>query len=129
MSMSLPFISLYVQMLGTNDKAMVACGEVPLTEWLQARRQLGNVSEASLLHMSKESIQNRLTALYSAAAASAPVGGIPVVFPALKTLRIVHNDFVAVRNVSLNGRIDVYTNLHFFSWISFTKCSQQRWNT
>lgn len=82
---------------------MVVSGDVSMADWMQARRQMASVTELSLLHMPYSAIHSKLTAVNLAAGAqSAESGGgtLNILFPAVKTVRFMFNEFHSIRNVS-----------------------------
>jgi hypothetical protein len=77
---------------------MVVSGEVSMADWMQARRQMSSVAELSLLHMSHSVIISKLTAVNLSAGAQSIEN---ILFPAVKTLRFMFNDFHSIRNVHI----------------------------
>ena len=84
------------QVSSAQEKAMVVSGEVSMADWMQARRQMSSVAELSLLHMSHSVIISKLTAVNLSAGAQSIEN---ILFPAVKTLRFMFNDFHSIRNV------------------------------
>jgi len=88
-------ITLDFELIGANEKCLIAVGESAMSDWVQARRHVFNVTEANFLHMSREAINARLTALNPNTAGAAKVATLP----ALQVLRFTHNDFNSLRSV------------------------------
>lgn len=81
---------------------MVVSGEVSMADWMQARRQMATVTELALLHMPYSAILSKLTAVNLAAGAQSGESGgtMNILFPAVKTVRFMFNEFHSIRNVS-----------------------------
>ncbi len=75
------------QIIGPDEKALIAVGDS--WEWTQSRRLLLNVTEASLYHMRRETVLAKFSAAHVAS------------LPALRTLRLIGNDFSTLANVSV----------------------------
>lgn len=73
-----------LEITGPNEKALIAVGDV--WEWVQARRLLATVTEASLLHMKKETVVVRFS-------------GNIASLPSLKYLRLVNNEIESIPDV------------------------------
>jgi hypothetical protein len=74
-----------LELITQNEKALVAVGES--WEWVQAKRLLVNVIEASLYHMSKGTIISKFSANLAW-------------LPSLTCLRLVNNELTSLRDVS-----------------------------
>jgi len=72
------------QLVAPNEKALIAVGDS--WDWVQQKRLLVNVVEASLYHMKKEVIISKFSSHVS-------------FLPALKCLRFVHNDIETLREL------------------------------
>lgn len=72
------------QLIAPNEKALIAVGEA--WEWVQTKRLLVNVTEASLLHMKVEHVVAKFSPNISC-------------LPALKTFRLVNNEIEALKDV------------------------------
>jgi hypothetical protein len=81
-----------------SSRSLVAVGESPLADWTALRRQgpslLTALTEASLLAMSRDCLLSRLSAL-----STAGVAGSTCALPSLRVLRLLRNDFSALRQV------------------------------
>ena len=75
------------QIIGPDEKALVCVGEN--WEWTQNKRLLLNVTEAGLFHMKRETILAKFGPSQLAA------------LPALKSVRLVNNDFHSLKSVSV----------------------------
>ena len=90
-----------LELIGPNEKALVAVGDS--WEWVQAKRLLVNVTEASLYHMKRSIITSKFSCNISW-------------LPALNCLRLVNNELSSFKDIDLlldsfgsNFRIDHLT--------------------
>ena len=74
-----------LELIAPNKKALIAVGDT--WEWVQAKRLLVNVTEASLYHMKKEVVTGKFSPNASW-------------LPGLKCLRLVNNDLESLKDVS-----------------------------
>ena len=75
-------INSFFKLVAPNEKALIAVGDA--WEWVQAKRLLVNVVEASLYHMKKEVVISKFSSNIS-------------FLPALKCLRLVNNEIETLR--------------------------------
>jgi hypothetical protein len=73
-----------LELIGPNEKALVAVGDA--WEWVQAKRLLVNVTEASLYHMKREVITSKFSCNVSW-------------LPALSCLRLVNNELSSFKDI------------------------------
>jgi len=75
-----------LELISANEKALVAVGDA--WEWIQTRRLLVNVTEASLYHMKRDVIVSKFASNLSW-------------LPALKCLRLVNNEFESLKDIDV----------------------------
>jgi hypothetical protein len=75
-----------LELIGPTDKALVAVGDA--WEWVQAKRLLVNVSEASLYHMKRQVITSKFAANISW-------------LPSLKCLRLFNNELESLKDIDV----------------------------
>ena len=75
-----------LELIGPNEKALVAVGDS--WEWVQAKRLLVNVTEASLYHMKRSVITSKFSCNISW-------------LPALNCLRLVNNELSSFKDIDL----------------------------
>lgn len=75
-----------LELIGPNEKALVAVGDA--WEWVQAKRLLVNVTEASLYHMKRDVITSKFSCNISW-------------LPALSCLRLVNNELTSFKDIDI----------------------------
>ena len=85
--------------VGDSWDLQTSCGASSIAS---VKRLLQNVTELSLFHIRREIIIVKFSSLQ-------PTGITN--FPGLKTLRLVGNDFMSLKNVS-NNYVNLYYNMH-----------------
>jgi Leucine-rich repeat (LRR) protein len=95
-----------LEIIGPNEKALVAVGDT--WEWVQAKRLLATVVEASLLHVKKEIVVARFISNISS-------------LPSLRNFRLMYNDIDSIHDLltifdslgsSCRQQMETFTILH-----------------